>query len=369
MASVVLFAFVMIVSESSSREVTTVKVHASPKIAFLFLTRGPIPLDFIWHRWLKGMPPSQYSIYIHAPPGYVYNATTTRSSYFYGRQITGSIVVEWGEISMIEAERRLLKAALQDTANKRFVLLSDSCIPLQKFKYVYNYIMSSQRSFVDSFVDSEANTEHRYNPLMSPTITKKQWRKGSQWFTLVRKHARALIQDTKLLEAFRLHCKRVVVPEDAMSQLDLLMAGGLANLTHPPDCIPDEHYLQTFFAVAGLEDELERRTLTYSFWRPYDPKRDKREWHPKTFGMADVTLKLVTDIQNIRKIEYATEWRTEQCVANEQSMPCYLFARKFSWTAGIGILKRFSKVIGLPQYDFHGHTHSTRAEGDSTTTA
>jgi hypothetical protein len=45
----------------------------------------------------------------------------------------GILQVIWGESSMIEAERLLLDAALEDPANQRFVLLSDrliSCIEL-----------------------------------------------------------------------------------------------------------------------------------------------------------------------------------------------------------------------------------------------
>ena len=35
--------------------------------------------------------------------------------------------VEWGEASMLQAERLLLKEALQDPLNQRFILLSDRC--------------------------------------------------------------------------------------------------------------------------------------------------------------------------------------------------------------------------------------------------
>lgn len=36
--------------------------------------------------------------------------------------------VGWGEVSMIQAERLLLEAALEDPANQRFVLLSDRLV-------------------------------------------------------------------------------------------------------------------------------------------------------------------------------------------------------------------------------------------------
>lgn len=78
---------------------------------------------------------------------------------------------------MIEAERLLFAAALEDPANQRFVLLSDSCVPLYNFSYIYSYLMASSRSFVDSFLDAK---EGRYNPQMFPVIPKERWRKGSQ---------------------------------------------------------------------------------------------------------------------------------------------------------------------------------------------
>ena len=88
--------------------------------------------------------------------------------------------VAWGKISMVEAEKRLLVNALQDTDNQHFVLLSDrwllgatccfffstewwcsisqhficsifvcSCVPLHNFDYVYNYLTGTNISFID----------------------------------------------------------------------------------------------------------------------------------------------------------------------------------------------------------------------------
>jgi hypothetical protein len=50
---------------------------------------------------------------------------------------------------MIDAERRLLANALQDPDNQHFVLLSESCVPLHNFDYVYSYLMETNISFVD----------------------------------------------------------------------------------------------------------------------------------------------------------------------------------------------------------------------------
>lgn len=123
----------------------------NPKIAFLFIARNRLPLDLVWDAFFKGDVEGRFSIYVHSRPGFVFNKVTTRSPFFYGRQVNNSIQVDWGESTMIQAERILLKNALMDSMNERFIFLSDSCIPLYSFNYIYTYIMSTPTSFLDRF--------------------------------------------------------------------------------------------------------------------------------------------------------------------------------------------------------------------------
>lgn len=41
--------------------------------------------------------------------------------------------------------------------------------------------------------------------------------------------------------------------------------------------------------ISGLEDELERRTLTYTSWNQTTILRKRRSWHPITFDYADAS--------------------------------------------------------------------------------
>ncbi|XP_052735134.1 glycosyltransferase BC10 isoform X4 [Vigna angularis] len=214
-----------------------------PKIAFLFLVRRNLPLDFLWDAFFQNGDVSRFSIYVHSTPGFVLDESTTRSQFFYGRQISNSIQVLWGESSMIQAERLLLEAALEDPSNQRFVLLSDSCVPLYNFSYVYNYVMVSPKSFVDSFLDVK---EGRYNPKMSPKIPREKWRKGSQWITVIRKHAEAIVDDDVIFSVFKKYCKRRPPIDTSKGKLNL-------KLQKLHNCIPDEHYVQTLLAVRYLD--------------------------------------------------------------------------------------------------------------------
>ncbi|XP_010924084.2 glycosyltransferase BC10 isoform X1 [Elaeis guineensis] len=302
-------------------------VEGTPKIAFLFLARSNLPLDFVWHAFFQNAEKRNYSIYIHSEPGFVFDKSTTRSPFFYGRQLNGSVKVEWGESSMVDAERLLLAAALEDPANQRFVLISDSCVPLYNFSYIYGYLMSSSKSFVDSFLDKK---EERYNPKMSPVIPKDKWRKGSQWITLIRKHAEVVIADNAIFQAFKRYCRRGSALDPGRKQ------NVKAVVQKQHDCIPDEHYVQTLLSMSDLEDKLERRTLTYTLWNQSSDDKKRQSWHPMTFEYADASLQHINEMRNINHVYYETEYRTEWCRCNATFVSCFLFARKFS----LGAAKR-----------------------------
>lgn len=308
-----------------------------PKIAFLFIARNRLPLDMVWDAFFKGEKEKKFSVFVHSRPGFLLNKATTRSAYFLDRQLNDSIQVDWGEASMIQAEHILLKHALMDPSNERFVFLSDSCLPLYNFSYTYDYIMSTSTSFVDSFADTK---EGRYNPKMHPVIPVHNWRKGSQWVVLTRKHALVVLKDEDIFPMFRQHCKRRSLPEfwrDHPLPAD-------ASKEH--NCIPDEHYVQTLLAQGGHEGEITRRSLTHSSWDISSSKdRERRGWHPVTYKYSDATPMLIQSIKEIDNIYYGTEYRREWCSSKGKPAPCFLFARKFTRPAGLRLLNM--SVLGV----------------------
>ncbi|KAB5569632.1 hypothetical protein DKX38_003425 [Salix brachista] len=316
--------------------------EGTPKIAFLFLARRHLPLDFLWDSFFKNVDAAKFSIYIHSTPGFVFNETTTRSAFFYGQQLNYSIQVIWGESSMIEAEKLLLLAALHDPANQRFVLLSDSCVPLYSFSYSYSYLMSSSKSFVDSFIDVE---EDRYSPKMSPVIRRDKWRKGSQWISLVRRHAKIVAEDYFVFPIFKEFCKRWP-PKDVDNRKEIHQIFDVAQyflqtllriFKQHRNCIPDEHYVQTLLSMNGLEDDLERRTLTYTKWN-HSIIKAQTSWHPLTFHYDDVTAIKIREIKAINSISLKQGNQSENCHVNNIQKPCFLFARKFTHRAASHLL-------------------------------
>lgn len=301
-----------------------------PKIAFLFIARNRLPLDIVWDVFFQGEKENKFSIFVHSRPGFLFNKATTRSVHFLNRQLNSSIQVDWGGATMIQAERILLEHALLDPLNERFVFLSDSCIPLYNFSYTYDYIMSTSTSFVDSFADTK---EGRYNPKMDPVIPVHNWRKGSQWVVLTRKHAHVVVRDDTVFPMFQQHCKRKSLPEFWRDQP--LPADG----SKEHNCIPDEHYVQTLLAQEGLEGEITRRTLTHTSWDLKSSKnRERQGWHPVTYKFSDATHELIKSIKKIDNVYYETEYRREWCSNKRKPSPCFLFARKFTRPAALRLL-------------------------------
>ncbi|KAM7482012.1 hypothetical protein LguiB_006595 [Lonicera macranthoides] len=320
-----------------------------PKVAFMYLTRGPLPLLPLWERFFQGQNEKLFSIYVHAQPGYELNVIN--NSVFYRRQIpsqlgqamfSGEIIalglyangrdemtpvygkrvlytllgligrnrtvedllgvlvlersldenykVKWGSVSLFDAERRLLANALLDFSNERFILLSESCIPVYNFPTVYKYLTESLHSFVQSYDDPSRYGRGRYSRHMKPAIHLADWRKGSQWFELNRTLAVDIVADTRYYTVFKKYCK--------------------------PACYPDEHYIPTF--VHMFHGPLNsNRTVTYVDWSLGGP-------HPATFEAVNVTEGFIESIRN----------NGTQCWYNfETTYICSLFARKFAPSA------------------------------------
>ncbi|KAJ7955825.1 Core-2/I-branching beta-1,6-N-acetylglucosaminyltransferase family protein [Quillaja saponaria] len=272
----------------------------SPKVAFMFLSPGSLPFEKLWDKFFQGHE-GKFSVYVHASK----DKPVHVSHYFVDSDIRSDEVV-WGKISMIDAERRLLANALQDPDNQQFVLLSDSCVPLYKFDYIYNYLMFTNISFVDCFKDPGPHGNGRYSDHMLPEIEKKDFRKGAQWFTMKRQHAVIVLADNLYYSKFRDYCKP-----------------GLEGR----NCIADEHYMPTFFNMID-PGGIANWSVTHVDW-------SERKWHPKSYKALDVTVKLLKNITSIDVSVHVTSDEKKEvqrwpCLWNGLQRPCYLFARKFN---------------------------------------
>lgn len=301
-----------------------------PRVALLFLTRGPMPFEPLWRAFLhagaggQGRWADLFAIYVHPPPDFAYPP----GSLFHGREVPGRVAVEWGQHSVMEAERRLVSAAALDPRNARFVLLSETCGPLYPAPAVYTQLVSEGASRVNACSqagDEERRMAYRWQPgMLSANVTRQEWRKSSQWFMLTRKHAEAVAADEAVAAAFEAECFVGEPP-----------GGGGKRF-----CVSDEHYLPTLLAHLGLEGECAcQGVITHAHW-------DGNYFHPRTYGKADASLEVLARLRGGEQCDAGALVRAAAAAAAqlgdgrrpaaEPVLPpqCPLFARKLDAGAG-----------------------------------
>lgn len=280
--------------------------RATPKVAFMFLTRGPLPLAPLWERFFNstGVKDRElFSVYVHTTPGY--RLDFPPSSPFHRRQVP-SKATRWGDANVVDAERRLLANALLDFNNERFVLVSESCIPLYPLPVVHAYLTRSRHSFVGAFDEPSPHGRGRYRAGLAPDVTLSQWRKGAQWFEMDRRLAVFVIADNRYYPRFRTECRA--------------------------PCYMDEHYLPT---VLSIEEpgRIANRTITFVDW-------SRGGAHPATFGAGDVTEDFLERLVGKKESD-------QRCMYNGQPVEvCFLFARKFAPATLPPLLNLSTRILG-----------------------
>jgi hypothetical protein len=196
------------------------------KLAHLFLVRDNLNQYPIWERFFADHE-AFYTRYAHAKwPEKI------RSTWFRNCVIPNLCQTEYATISLVKAELLLLKEALNDKQNHFFLLHSESCIPLHSFKYTYQEIFDTSKSWI-SF---GKGSMERYSGVDQRSIPSLNFYKSSQFFCLTRDHASLLVENANLSLWTRSHC-------------------------------PDEHYVPTNLSIHDRLHECLRTDLTFTFWQ------------------------------------------------------------------------------------------------------
>ncbi|CAL9005503.1 unnamed protein product [Prunus brigantina] len=295
-------------TSSSSISHLGTTTNPKPKIAFLFLTNSDLSFAPLWEKFFHGHQ-HLFNIYIHADPTV---QITPPGGVFEGRFVPAK-KTERASPTLISAARRLLaNAILDDPLNLYFALVSQHCIPLHSFPFVYKTLFGSElaalRDFATqsnhpSFIEilsDDPNLPERYvargDDVMLPEVPFEQFRVGSQFYILTKRHSLLVIQDKRLWRKFKLPCLNVY------------------------SCYPEEHYFPTLLSMEDPEG-CSHYTLTRVNWT------DSTDGHPYTYEAPEVSAQLV---HTLRK---------------SNSSYSYLFARKFSPDCLRPLMKLASRVI------------------------
>lgn len=240
------------------------------KIAFLFLIISNINHENIWLNFFNHHQ-EHFSLYIHS------KETMPASSAFKKFEMATKVPTTWQ--NTMNAQIELLREALKDKDNQKFIFLSESTIPLQPFDFVYETLMSNSKS--------QFAYEHNYHPdRVWESIPTDKSLKNSQWVVLNRKHAELMVKDTTLINIM------------TKSHYD------------------NEHYPSNFLAMNNLLHEIEQTDRTLAVW----PKQGIV--HPVNFKKLKQNKYTPLLIDAIKEEKY-------------------LFARKFDKTCNLNDLKRY----------------------------
>jgi hypothetical protein len=161
------------------------------KIAFCFLIYDSINHEELWNMYFQNVDTNKYNIYIH----YKFN---TPLMYFEKYKLDNCIETKYADITIVKAQNLLLQTALMDSDNKHFIFISNSCIPLKSFNYVYDSL-SEEHSYFN--ITPQSQCFPRCNNTLS-FINKEYIQKASQWCILNRKHAELMIDTNDYIHWF-----------------------------------------------------------------------------------------------------------------------------------------------------------------------
>ncbi|KAL9226768.1 hypothetical protein vseg_002540 [Gypsophila vaccaria] len=304
---------VYVVDDEEDAQLRQRAARASPspvggpkKVAFLFLTTGPLPFAPLWERFFSQSGANGlYNIYIHFGSGPTAGPNPDRSliftGVFSGRVIPTSKPTERNTPTLVSAARRLLAhALLDDPDNYMFTLLSGACIPLHSFNFTHVKLTASDRSFIE-ILDHEVTAYSRWAArgmnAMLPEVPLDVFRIGSQFWSLTRQHARVVVSDVKLWDKFKLPC---------------VIRG---------TCFPEENYFSTLLSMVDPMGVVPA-TLTNVNW---DGSVDG---HPRTYNGSEVGPGLIKWLRETRP-RYG-EWGINGSSSSEaERWDPFLFARKF----------------------------------------
>lgn len=244
------------------------------KIGFCFLIYDIINQEELWNEWFKNADKEKYEIYIHYK-------NNKELKYFEEYKLTNCIPTQYRKVSIVHAHNVLFKKAYEDGCYK-IVSLSQACIPLKSFDYVYEFLTKDDLSYFNMTVNSRGvhpRCEHAYQ-----FIPKEKIRKTSNWFILNRNVAEKIIE----------------TPKEEI------------NKVWQPISFPEEHYFISTIFLHNLESQIKTTPNLASGATTFTNWHDMREYP----YVNDRYLKNYADVSS-EELLYLF------------SQPC-LFGRKFN---------------------------------------
>lgn len=231
------------------RKTNISRTSIKPKIAFLWMIYDNINQPVIWRHFFDNADPSLYTIYIHQKNFKLLDPS-------FERYKVKTVPTGYGTMDFWTCMNYLIKLALEDEHNTRFVFISQACIPLKSFDYIYSDAMSLSTSWINECIklsdkdkippgkyvcyDCDSN---RYKHVLDRGYHSSKLKKSPNWMMLIRSHASFFVRNEKeILHLYDDHENKFWAPE--------------------------EHIYISYLYYNNMQDEIARREepMTFTYW-------------------------------------------------------------------------------------------------------
>lgn len=206
-------------------------------IGFLFLTYDNVFNENIWIDYFKGANNNEYKIFVHPKD----KILITNQGFFKDNIVPNTCKTRWGDFSLVEAQRILMKNAVSIPEIKHIIFVSHNTIPTTSFRSLYNFL-ENQKSFISYNLAKRSEHLSRYKKINDPCFPKEKFLVQSQWCILSRSHAKTLLKDHEKIKK---------------------IFGTMR--------IPDEHVYVNYLTYFKNND-IEKKVTTYVEWSNGTPK-------------------------------------------------------------------------------------------------
>jgi hypothetical protein len=149
------------------------------KIALCFLTYRNLSQPSLWNKIINNNK-DKLNVYIHNKNDFIDDEYK-----LHNYCIKNRVETRYGTKSLVAATLRLFKEAFLNKENFFFILLSDKCIPLHNFEYIYKKIFEMNSNIIYAFKNPIPN---RYNMINDKNFIEESiFMKENQFFLLDRK--------------------------------------------------------------------------------------------------------------------------------------------------------------------------------------
>ncbi len=169
-----------------------------PKIAFLFLMRAAHNHPAIWEEYLDGSR-KEAAILSHT------KEDAALTGVFSGTHIDERLETAWGRFSLVEATLAMLRRAYALRSIEKFVLVSESCVPIVPFEEFRGRILAHPKGYLlasHAYSVAKRSKQKARRMKMADGVAYRDWYYHSQWVILNREAAEIALRP-ELVEPFR----------------------------------------------------------------------------------------------------------------------------------------------------------------------